>query len=156
MVFRDRQEDERPPVWGNVPPRHPNVTRWDEPAAELGKRLIARGTTAVLPSTLHGMGGIGKTQIATEYIYRHLTGYDVIWWIAGSRPTQVRASFVAEVKDLLVDTELDTVLSDPVGVRHAILPRDSYGLALIDQGSDTFPGRPPVGARVRRCELVRP
>ncbi|HEY2696670.1 MAG TPA: FxSxx-COOH system tetratricopeptide repeat protein [Pseudonocardiaceae bacterium] len=91
-VFHNRQADEPPPVWGNVPPRNPNFTGREELLDQLGKRLTAGGTTAVLPSTLHGMGGIGKTQIATEYIYRHLHDYDVIWWIAAARPTQIRAS----------------------------------------------------------------
>jgi tetratricopeptide (TPR) repeat protein len=91
-VFHSRQPDEPPPVWGNVPPRNPNFTGREELLDQLGKRLTAGGTTAVLPSALHGMGGIGKTQIATEYIYRHLHDYDVIWWIAAARPTQIRAS----------------------------------------------------------------
>ena len=91
-LFHSRQPDDPPPIWGNVPPRNPNFTGREDLLDQLGKRLTAGGTTAVLPSALHGMGGIGKTQIATEYIYRHLHDYDVIWWIAAARPTQIRAS----------------------------------------------------------------
>lgn len=95
-----RQPDDPPPVWGNVPPRNPNFTGRDELLEQLGKRLTAGGTTAVLPSALHGMGGIGKTQIATEYIYRHLQDYDLIWWIDAARPTQIRASLMDLAKQL--------------------------------------------------------
>jgi hypothetical protein len=98
--FHQRQPDDPPPVWGNVPPRNPNFTGREELLEQLGKRLTAGGTTAVLPSTLHGMGGIGKTQIATEYIYRHLQDYDLIWWIEAARQTQIRASLTELARQL--------------------------------------------------------
>ena len=88
--FPQRQPDDPPPIWGNVPPRNPNFTGRVELLEQLGKRLTS-GTTAVLPSALHGMGGIGKTQMATEYIYRHLQNYDLIWWIDAAHTTQIRA-----------------------------------------------------------------
>jgi hypothetical protein len=95
-----RLPEDPPPVWGNVPPRNPNFTGRQEPLEQLGKRLTAGGTAAVLPSALHGMGGIGKTQIATEYIYRHLQDYDLIWWIDAARETQIRASLTELAKQL--------------------------------------------------------
>ncbi|MFS8101462.1 tetratricopeptide repeat protein [Lentzea alba] len=99
-AFHKRQQDDPPPVWGNVPPRNPNFTGREELLEQLGKRLTAGGTTAVLPSALHGMGGIGKTQMATEYIYRHLHDYDLIWWIEAARATQIRASLTELARQL--------------------------------------------------------
>jgi tetratricopeptide (TPR) repeat protein len=117
--FRDRQRDEPPPVWGNVPPRNPNFTGRDELLEQLSKRLTAGGTTAVLPSALHGMGGIGKTQMAVEYIYRHLQDYDLIWWIDAARTTQIRAGFseLARQLGLPVGSEALTAVS---AVREAL------------------------------------
>jgi tetratricopeptide (TPR) repeat protein len=86
-----RSADEVPPVWGKVPPPNANFTGRHELLKQLGERLGA-GTTAVLPAALHGMGGIGKTQMAVEYIYRHLRDYDIVWWISASRPTQISRS----------------------------------------------------------------
>ncbi|MBB5855559.1 FxSxx-COOH system tetratricopeptide repeat protein [Amycolatopsis umgeniensis] len=88
--FPTRQPDDPPLVFGNVPPRNPNFTGRDELLGQLTKRLSS-GTTAVLPSALHGLGGIGKTQMATEYIYRHLQDYDLVWWIDAAHTTQIRA-----------------------------------------------------------------
>ncbi|MEV4053966.1 FxSxx-COOH system tetratricopeptide repeat protein [Amycolatopsis sp. NPDC049688] len=88
--FPARQPDDPPQVWGNVPPRNPNFTGRGELLEQLAKRLNS-GTTAVLPSALHGLGGIGKTQMATEYIYRHLQDYDLVWWIDAAHTTQIRA-----------------------------------------------------------------
>ncbi|WP_410658842.1 FxSxx-COOH system tetratricopeptide repeat protein [Amycolatopsis sp. lyj-112] len=89
-TFPTRQPDDPPQVWGNVPPRNPNFTGRDELLGQLAKRLNS-GTTAVLPSALHGLGGIGKTQMAAEYIYRHLQDYDLVWWIDAAHTTQIRA-----------------------------------------------------------------
>jgi tetratricopeptide (TPR) repeat protein len=97
---RERRPEDPPPVWGNVPPRNPNFTGREELLDQLSKRLTAGGTTAVLPAALHGMGGIGKTQIATEYIYRHLSDYDVIWWLEAARQTQIRAGLTELARQL--------------------------------------------------------
>jgi hypothetical protein len=80
-----------PPVWGNVPPRNPNFTGRVELLDQLSQRLTAGGTTVILPAALHGTGGIGKTQMAVEYIYRRLREYDIVWWIQATQPAQIRA-----------------------------------------------------------------
>ncbi|MFK0250574.1 FxSxx-COOH system tetratricopeptide repeat protein [Amycolatopsis azurea] len=98
-TFPARQPDDPPLVFGNVPPRNPNFTGRDELLDQLTKRLSS-GTTAVLPSALHGLGGIGKTQMAAEYIYRHLQDYDLVWWIDAAHTTQIRAG-LTELAGLL-------------------------------------------------------
>jgi tetratricopeptide (TPR) repeat protein len=78
----------QPTVWGSIPPRNPNFTGRGELLESLHQRLTA-GTTAVLPEALHGMGGVGKSQLAVEYVYRHQADYDLIWWIPAERPAQI-------------------------------------------------------------------
>ncbi|WYW21237.1 FxSxx-COOH system tetratricopeptide repeat protein [Amycolatopsis coloradensis] len=88
--FPAREADDPPWLFGNVPPRNPLFTGRGELLKQLAKRRN-RGTAAVLPSALHGLGGIGKTQMAAEYIYRHLQDYDLVWWIDAAHTTQIRA-----------------------------------------------------------------
>lgn len=86
-----REPGDAPPIWGDVPPRNLNFTGRQDLIDQLRTELTVSGTTAVLPATLHGMGGIGKTQTAVEYIYRHLDDYDLVWWIQAAQQTQIRS-----------------------------------------------------------------
>jgi tetratricopeptide (TPR) repeat protein len=90
-ALADRRTDDAPPIWGNVPPRNPNFTGRTALLNALEQGLSAGAPTAVLPVTLHGMGGIGKTQIAVEYVCRQMHDYDVVWWIQASNAVQIRA-----------------------------------------------------------------
>ncbi|WP_223188757.1 FxSxx-COOH system tetratricopeptide repeat protein [Streptomyces sp. TRM68416] len=83
-----------PAVWGNVPPRNPNFTGREDLLEALHRRLRREKATAVLPNALHGMGGVGKSLLAVEYLYQHLGDYDVVWWISAERTTQIALSLV--------------------------------------------------------------
>jgi transcriptional regulator with XRE-family HTH domain len=68
----------RPRVW-NIPARNPGFTGRDDLLAEVREQLVA-GDKAVVQA-LHGMGGVGKTQLAAEYAHRFAGSYDLAWWI---------------------------------------------------------------------------
>ena len=83
-----------PEVWGLVPQRNINFTGREQLLDQLGAGL-AKQVTAVLPHALHGLGGVGKTQVAIEYAYRNRGDYDVVWWIPADQPALVRSSLAA-------------------------------------------------------------
>ncbi|MFG3590211.1 FxSxx-COOH system tetratricopeptide repeat protein [Streptomyces sp. NPDC047990] len=83
-----------PTIWGNIPPRNPNFTGREELLDKLHQRLLREKATAVLPHTLHGMGGVGKSLLAVEYLYRRMTDYDLVWWIPAERTAQIALSLV--------------------------------------------------------------
>src|SRR6516162_187699 len=68
----------RPREW-NVPARNPGFTGRDDLLAEVREQLLA-GDRAVVQA-LHGMCGVGKTQLAAEYAHRFAGSYDLAWWI---------------------------------------------------------------------------
>ena len=43
--------------------------------------------------TLHGLSGIGKTQIAVQYVFLHRSEYDLIWWIQAKEPETLASDF---------------------------------------------------------------
>jgi tetratricopeptide (TPR) repeat protein len=79
-------------IWGGVPIRNPSFTGREGLMEALHSTLTRSSKASVLPETLHGLGGVGKTQLVVEYIYREAHKYDLVWWIAAEQPTQVRAS----------------------------------------------------------------
>jgi tetratricopeptide (TPR) repeat protein len=83
-----------PEVWGLVPQRNINFTGREQLLDQLSAGL-AKQVTAVLPHALHGLGGVGKTQVAVEYAYRNRAAYDVVWWIPADQPALVRSSLAA-------------------------------------------------------------
>lgn len=92
----------QPQIWGAVPLRNPDFVGREELLEQLRLRLVEPSdkATAVLPEALHGMGGVGKSQTVVEYIYRHASEYDIVWWIPSEHPTTIRSSFVDLAKRL--------------------------------------------------------
>lgn len=99
-------------VFGGVPPRNPVFTGREDLLRELDERLKPGATAAVLPETIHGLGGVGKSLLAIEYAYRFRTKFELIWWIPAERPVQIVNSLVELGKrlDLRVGTEANVAV----------------------------------------------
>lgn len=102
-----------PPVWGNVPPRNKNFTGREELLAELRAGISSQVTAVVpQPKTLHGLGGVGKTQMAVEYIYRYRHEYDVVWWIPSDQAFLVKTALAELAPNLGLPTAAVSGIDD--------------------------------------------
>ena len=63
------------------------------------REALLGGDRAVVQA-LHGMGGVGKTQLAVEYVHRFADGYDVVWWIAAEQAGLIGEQFAALASEL--------------------------------------------------------
>ena len=93
-----RQGRDQPPVktvlrvW-NIPARNPGFTGRDDLLDTVREQLLAGGKTVVY--ALHGMGGVGKTQLAAEYAHRFAMAYDLAWWVNSEQAGLIGDQFAA-------------------------------------------------------------
>ncbi|MFE2053127.1 FxSxx-COOH system tetratricopeptide repeat protein [Streptomyces sp. NPDC059459] len=76
----------------NVPLRNTSFVGRQGLLSAVEEQLGAQDTAAVLPHALHGLGGVGKSQLALEYIWTHQHDYRVICWIPAERESLVLAA----------------------------------------------------------------
>lgn len=129
-LLEGQDQETGPAVWGNVPPRNPVFTGRRELLTRLEGRLRTESVAAVLPQALHGMGGVGKSQIAIEYAYRHRSDYDVIWWVPSEQPSQILASLIELGNRLGLDVGMEANTAVP-RVRAALRAGTPYGNWLL-------------------------
>lgn len=91
------QDPEQSPghLW-HVPRRNPFFTGRDALLSFLHAALTA-GTPTALTQTqaMCGLGGIGKTQMAIEYVYHYADEYESIFWIRADPPGLLLADYQA-------------------------------------------------------------
>jgi tetratricopeptide (TPR) repeat protein/DNA-binding XRE family transcriptional regulator len=91
------------PYWTVPLPRNLFFTGREAILETLHTRLGADHRVALSQSSaLHGLGGIGKTQIALEYAYRYALEYSAVFWIGAETEEQITTSLlhIAEVLHL--------------------------------------------------------
>jgi hypothetical protein len=85
-------------VWGDVPARNPGFTGRKKLLARVRQALMA-GDRAVV-QVLHGIGGVGKTQLAIEYAHRFAGEYEVVWWVNAERAGLIGEQFAVLATEL--------------------------------------------------------
>ncbi|WP_330466748.1 FxSxx-COOH system tetratricopeptide repeat protein [Streptomyces longwoodensis] len=87
----------QPRVW-NVRRRNPDFAGRETEMAHLRESLV-EGNKSV-PRVLHGMGGVGKSQLVLEYAHRFASQYDLVWWIDAEQPSEIPVRY-SELADRL-------------------------------------------------------
>lgn len=103
VADRKLAHEKLPQVWGDVPQRNPDFTGREDFLTALHIELSERRETAVLPQAIHGMGGVGKSQIAIEYVHRHSSEYDLVWWVPAEEIGQILSSLAKLAQRLKLD-----------------------------------------------------
>ncbi|KAL7522556.1 hypothetical protein ACHAWX_007296 [Stephanocyclus meneghinianus] len=90
----------------SIPPRNPNFTGRDAELTRLHSRFLAQdlGRKAVIKVEVIGMGGVGKSQLVTEFVYRHFpVDYGLVVWVNA----ETSDTLVADYRQLLADLASD-------------------------------------------------
>ena len=115
--------------------RNPFFTGREEILARLDDILLHQKSVALTQTyAISGLGGIGKTQIALEYVYRYRHHYDTIFWIDASSHSTFVADFVilANILKLSEQHEREAIAA----VRHWLATHPNW-LLILDNLEDT-------------------
>jgi tetratricopeptide (TPR) repeat protein len=96
-----------PALMRGLPPRNSYFSGRAELLVEIRETLSNLSEAAVLPHALHGLGGVGKTQVALEFAYRFSNVYDLVFWIPAADEEAIRRSLVSLGKSLDIPETAD-------------------------------------------------
>jgi tetratricopeptide (TPR) repeat protein len=136
----------------NLPPRNPTFTGRTELLDQLHTSLHPGQAAAVVQiqaQALHGLGGIGKTQLALEYAHAHAHDYDLVWWVVAEQPAAISGQLVALARRLGIPEAADQ--GETIAVLYDELRGRDRWLVVFDNAEDPAdlrPWWPPDSGRV--------
>jgi tetratricopeptide (TPR) repeat protein len=121
--------------WEVPYPRNPHFVGRESYLAALRKHFIGDAAEGK-HQALYGLGGMGKSQIALEYAYRHREAYTLVWWLPAEDPTALGLAYSRLARAVGLKLGPDVSLDD---VRHRVrrvLSQLSDWLIIFDNAAD--------------------
>jgi tetratricopeptide (TPR) repeat protein len=96
------------PAVSNLPVRNRNFSGRGDLLERLHGALQEESAAAVVPTgAVHGLGGVGKTELALEFAHRFASDYDIAWWVLADQPTSAAAALAALAQELGIEQAAD-------------------------------------------------
>lgn len=99
------------PKIAQTPVRNLNFTGRSSDLGRLRDELRGYDVGSASPVVLHGLGGVGKTQVALEYTHRFRTDYDLVCWLDCAQPAFVDAALADLAEPLRKEFNLNVARS---------------------------------------------
>ncbi|MEX5707356.1 FxSxx-COOH system tetratricopeptide repeat protein [Parafrankia sp. FMc6] len=80
-----------PGIWEGVPARNPMFVGRDALLMDMRNRFVGDDKPAAHALVLQGLAGVGKTQVAAEYVFRFGPTYDLVCWIGCDQAALARS-----------------------------------------------------------------
>lgn len=126
-----------PEIWHVPPLRNLSFTGRDGELAALANTLGSRRAVA-----LTGLGGVGKSQLAVQYVHRYAPNYQLVWWVTADRTATLVADLASLAARLgLTQAELGDEQAAAEAARRALERRGGW-LLVFDNAPDPQLVRP--------------
>ncbi|TDC96980.1 FxSxx-COOH system tetratricopeptide repeat protein [Actinomadura sp. 7K507] len=125
-----------PAIW-NADRRNAVFTGRGRLLEAIRDELLGATRRIVAPIALHGLGGVGKTQVALEYAHRFKADYDLVWWISAQSTDSIRSALAGLAAQL--ELRVGDSLADAAGAALEALRRGeptSRWLLIFDNADD--------------------
>ncbi len=133
LLPRNQQTDFFQP-W-NVPfTRNEYFTGREQILIQLHQTLTDGGTAALSQQAIYGLGGIGKTQTAVEYAYRHRQDYPHVLWVRSETEANIYASYTEIAEMLGMEPQQDQKITIKA-VKHWLQTQNGW-LLIYDNADD--------------------
>lgn len=136
----------------------------DAELTELRSRLV-ESRKAGLVQALAGLGGVGKTQTAVEYAYRHRDDYAFVLWATAEAPTTLIGDYVRIARELgLLEANADDAMIAVAAMKRWLERQPGYLLVLDnadepEQIRDFIPKNPSghilITSRKRKLNVLQ-
>ncbi len=138
-LFVSSEEPESPPIWMVPHRRNLYFTGREDAIRYLRDTFTTRKTGASLQTcAISGLGGIGKTQVAIEYAYRHADEYRAILWACADSYQSLTTDFAtfAHTDLLNLPEKADTDQAQVVEAVKRWLRQHNGWLLVLDNADD--------------------
>jgi tetratricopeptide (TPR) repeat protein len=123
------------PAVSNLPGRNRHFSGRDGLLTTLHGRMRAAAIAAVLPlEAMHGLGGVGKTELAVEFAHRFDSDYDIVWWVPAEEPVTAAAALGELASRLGVPAAADQTAR--IGALFDVLRGRDRWLLIYDNADD--------------------
>jgi len=114
-----------------LPPKPDRMEGRDKELAQLEDWLTAStgAEASVVPNTVHGMGGIGKSAMSLWFAYQHLADFSFIWWIDAEYAESVPGQYMQLAQALGYGSDL-TPQDAFNAISHQLATRDTWLLVF--------------------------
>lgn len=122
-------------IWNITKRRNPHFMFREAELKQLDQTLKS-GEIAALTQAIMGLGGVGKTQLAVEFAYRHASDFSIVWWIRSEEPSTLMADFAALAEPLgLPEANVADLRISVAAVKRALAQRGDW-LLIFDNATD--------------------
>ncbi|MEV6159468.1 tetratricopeptide repeat protein [Nonomuraea sp. NPDC052129] len=85
----------------------------------MAQALADYSAQVAIGQVIHGMGGVGKSELARQYAIGHAQAYQLVWWITATSEERINAELASLAECIHPPLPQDVALSTVLGVEKA-------------------------------------